>query len=167
MDISKKIQDCLFKRRGLRFDLDIEAPPLESLAQIASVLRKLQHDIEAEALQRAWSKCSETRELGGHGYGKDGSLTDVQIAEVLFQVDAFLEAANSQERARILRKPMEEKYPRTKPMTLAQKVFAHHAVDLCPVEGLQLRDVARVTVDWIMASELSYRVSPAHISHIH
>lgn len=158
MDISKGIQDCLRQRRGLAIELDIKAAPLEILAQASSVLLQSQHNVEADALQRAWSKCSEAKEFGGLGYGKDASLTESQIDEVLFQVDAYLQAINSREGAKGWREPLMTKFPQTKPMTLAQKIFAHHAMDPCPIEGLQLGDVTRVGVDWIMASELSYRV---------
>ena len=37
-------------------------------------------------------------------------------------------------------------------MNLAQKIFAHHAIGGCPIEGLAIGDVVRVGVDWIIAS---------------
>jgi hypothetical protein len=47
---------------------------------------------------------------------------------------------------------------KTKPMNLAQKIFAHHTIGGCPIEGLAIGDVVRVGVDWIIASELSWSV---------
>jgi hypothetical protein len=44
-------------------------------------------------------------------------------------------------------------------MNLAQKIFAHHTIGGCPIEGLAIGDVVRVGVDWIIASELSWSVS--------
>ena len=85
-------------------------------------------------------------------------LTEMQIAEVLFQIEAYLQAITSQEKAKRLRRPVQTRDERTKPMTLAQKIFAHHALDGCDVDGLPVADIARVAVDWILASELSYRV---------
>lgn len=167
MDISGSVQDSLLKRRGVKIRLDVKTASLDTLAYISSVLQDAQHFAEAEALQQAWSKCTEPKEFGGLGYGKDATLTEAQINESLFQVDAFLEAVNSREGARILREPMKSKFPQTKPMTLAQKIFTHHAVDICSVDGLHLRDVTRVAVDWIMASELSNRVSQAHMCYTH
>ncbi|PYH82676.1 aconitase iron-sulfur domain-containing protein [Aspergillus uvarum CBS 121591] len=41
-------------------------------------------------------------------------------------------------------------------MTLAEKILAHHAFSLPSAEGLRGGDFIRVTVDWIIASELSW-----------
>jgi len=50
---------------------------------------------------------------------------------------------------------------KTKPMNLAQQIFAYHAIGGCPIEGLAIGDAVRVEMDWIIASGLSWSVSLA------
>lgn len=159
MNFSKSLTDCLRRVRGINFQLDSQSSPFDAISAASTELRVSAYPREAEALQRASSKCRQDEAYGGLGYSGKSDLTESEQQEILFQVEAYLEAVNSREKTRRLREPLKARHPQSKPMNLAQKIFAHHAINGCATEGLQLGDVARVSVDWIMASELSYRVS--------
>jgi hypothetical protein len=48
-------------------------------------------------------------------------------------------------------------------MTLDEKIFAHHTLGGCPIEGITPGDVVRVSIEWIIASELTWSVSQSTI----
>lgn len=132
---------------------------LQSIGQLSSALAANGNVAESDALENAIAKCLERREFGGLGLSQSGDIPKGCLEEVLFLVDAWLEAINSQERARKTLLPVAVKSQETKPMTLAEKIFAHHTIGGCPAEGLKVGDMVRVSVDWVISSELSWKVS--------
>ena len=114
---------------------------------------------EADALGSALEKCMDPIAYGGLALGDSTTLTADDKADVMFQVEAWLVAVNSVEKARQLPSTISVRAETTRPMTLAQKVLAYHAIDGCPVEGLLTGHFIRISVDWILASELSMMVS--------
>ena len=151
-----KINNC--EAVGDRQGINLQSNILEIVAQISSILIGFNKIFEAEALQNALAKCNDAPEFGGLGLAGKTDFTEFERSEILFQVQAWLEAVNSAERAKQTSVPIARRAEQTKPMTLAQKIFAHHAIGGCPVEGLTKGTLTRVSVDWVMASELSYKV---------
>lgn len=82
------------------------------------------------------------------------TLSPQQTAEVLFKVEAYLESLNSIDRARVPKQPLKARPPGRRDMTLSEKIFAAH--DLQSRGEVKAGDLIRVSVDWIMASELSW-----------
>ena len=129
------------------------------LSQFASSLRDGDKTAEAEALDRVHEKVIDKKAFGGLGLSESAIASPLQQAETLFLVEAWLEAINSRERATNFLSHRSSPAEGTKPMTLAQKIFAQHVVGDKPATGLAVGDVVRVGVDWILASELSWQVS--------
>lgn len=122
-------------------------------------LRRLERFSEAEALQSAYEKITERKAYGGLEINTDQTALDPTSFEaVLFQVEAYLTALSKKEASRQSLPVISTPAPGTKPMTLAEKIFAHHAVGEIPHEGLSAGDVIRVGLDWVLASELSWAV---------
>jgi len=96
-------------------------------------------------------------DFGGLGYSNGIPLDDQQEDEVLFLVSAWLEALNSADRSKSLPTPLTSRPAGRRGMTLSEKIFAAH--DIEQNGFVTPGDVARVSVDWIMASELSWGVS--------
>jgi hypothetical protein len=132
--------------------------PIDSLAILASALAGSKRGKEAEALQIVISRCLEKIEFGGLALSQNTSLTDLDHNDILFLVGACLESLNSQEKAREPIPPLAVKSSSTRPMTLAEKIFAHHAIGGTAIEGLTAGEVARIAVDWVIASEVSWFV---------
>jgi hypothetical protein len=101
----------------------------------------------------------DKKAFGGLGLGRSGPATPSDYEEVLFLIEAWLESLNSQEKATTQLSTVDVRSAETKPMNLAQKIFAHHTIGGCTIEGLAIGDLVRVGVDWVIASELSWSVS--------
>lgn len=121
---------------------------------------------ESEALAQVLEKVIDSPNFGGLGLGSSRTTeaTPQQVSESLFLVEAWLDSVTSAERAKGFLSYLPSAAPGTKPMTLAQKIFAQHVIGDKPAQGLVAGDVVRVGVDWILASELSWAVSKS--SHI-
>ncbi|OAL40034.1 hypothetical protein AYO20_00452 [Fonsecaea nubica] len=131
------------------------------LLRYADALRDAGHKPEAEALDLVREKALDKKAFGGLGLRdeeeEDGTATTpAQQAEALFLVEAWLEAVNSRERATDFLSYRTAPAEGTRPMTLAQKIFAQHVIGEKPPKGLAAGDVVRVGIDWILASELSW-----------
>ena len=160
MEYCYAVQACLQETRGVSVPVPMaQGGLLEIAAQFSQTLRTSGHTKEADALDQALWKCQQPIEYGGLGYDSNRALSNSEEAEVLFQIEAHLCAIKAREQGWRRPVPLLCRNAETKPMTLAQKIFAHHAIEGTPLEGLHLGDVARVAVDWIMASELSYLVN--------
>lgn len=90
------------------------------------------------------------------GYKPNTPLDQKEEAEVLFLVSAWLEALNSADRSTTPAKHFPSRPEGRRPMTLSEKIFAAHDID--QKGEVKPGDVVRVNVDWIMASELSWKV---------
>ncbi len=133
-----------------------DAPGL--LSRYSSALRDGRKTAEADALDRVREKVIDKKAFGGLGLSDNATANPTEQTEILFLVEAWLEAINSKERAQDFLSYRKSPTEGTKPMTLAQKIFAQHVVGEKPATGLSAGDVVRVGIDWILASELSWQV---------
>jgi len=132
-------------------------PLLRQLKSVTDVLFKNNQLREAEALSNVSSLAVLPPDFGGLGYSPDMHLDTQQEAEIVFLVSAWLESLNSVDRSKSLSKPLTSRPEGRRGMTLSEKIFAAHDIDQ---KGFVTPgDVVRVSVDWIMASELSWHVS--------
>ncbi|KAL4884497.1 aconitase iron-sulfur domain-containing protein [Aspergillus karnatakaensis] len=79
-----------------------------------------------------------------------------QLDSVHSLIDAWLEALNATESTPKLPAPLTKKAPTTWPMTLAEKILVQHAFSLPSPHGIKVGELMRVSVDWVIASELSW-----------
>ena len=128
------------------------------LSRYSTALKDVGKLPEAEAFENVREKVVDKKAFGGLGLNDYAVPTPAEQAETLFLVEAWLEAINSRERARNFLTSRPSPAEGTRPMTLAEKVFAQHAVGEKPPHGLAAGDVVRVGIDWILASELSWSV---------
>jgi hypothetical protein len=127
-----------------------------SLTTFASSLSEIGKTAEAEALENVHAKVIDRKAFGGLGLKDSAQATADQCDEILFLVEAHLEAINSRERTQSFLSIRPSPASGTRPMTLAQKILAQHVLGTKPAQGLSAGDVVRVGVDWIMASDLSW-----------
>jgi hypothetical protein len=165
-----QVFDILKKLRGVPLDvLQAEIPPrststasyniVEALSALSSALTRISRRREAGAIDQVLEKAVDKKAFGGLGLSSSRSATPSDYGEVLFLTEAWLESLNSQEKAATQLSTINVRSTETRPMSLAQKIFAHHAIGGCTIEGLAIGDLVRVGVDWIIASELSWSVS--------
>ncbi len=69
------------------------------ISRLAAVLKKLKKPAEADALENTLVKCKEPKEYRGLGFSGKVRVAAAEQLEVLFYVQAWLEAINSQEKA--------------------------------------------------------------------
>lgn len=158
LQISRNIDSNVFSPR--------ESNPVNDKLSLSdafnSITRSLatsQYPAEVEALQAAYEKITEKREFGGFAIdANQTALSPTSFEATLFQVEAYLTALNKKDASRQSLPVIATPVPGTKPMNLAEKIFAHHAVGQIPTSGLSSGDVIRVGIDWILASELSWAV---------
>lgn len=139
----------------------------DGLLQLAKKLDEQSKSVEAETIRNVHEKACESPNFGGLGLSLSKDLTEADYDEVLFLVEAWLESLNAYEKAVPSPQTSSTKSGEVKPMTLAQKIFAQHVVGGCDSTGLQLGDVVRTNVDWVIASELSWEVSSISSSTQH
>lgn len=147
-----------------KISISASASIFDVLSTLSSALSSISKQLEAETLDHVLIKCLEQKSFGGLGMNQESIEDDFDRSEARFLVDAWLEALNSQDKAKAGPALLETKSEKTKPMTLTEKVFAHHTIGGCPVEGLKAGDVVRVSLDWIISSELSWSVSEMRIA---
>lgn len=136
----------------------------EAISSLSTRLEAISKHAEAEALLRVHEKATDPPSFGGLGLSEKSDIQQSDCEEVLFLLGAWLESLNSQERIERPPTPSDDRSSNTRPMTLAEKIFAQHTVGGCDERGLQAGDVIRTSVDWILASELSWAVSVLVIS---
>lgn len=131
----------------------------DELLDVICQLDKQGYSREAEALKLAFDRITDDEYHGGLGVGKDSHnpLKDLS-EEALTLCNAWLESIASADNARSYNVPLDEAVTNanTRPMTLAQKIFAQHVIGKQPENGLKPGDVVRVGIDWVLASELSW-----------
>ena len=133
---------------------------MQQLKSLAEILASAGFGREAEALSDVYGLSILSTEFGGLGYKPDSQLVQKEEAEVLFLVSAWLESLNSADRSKAPAKHLSSRPDGRRPMTLSEKIFAAHDIDR--KGAVKPGDVVRVNVDWIMASELSWRVRIVH-----
>ena len=133
--------------------------PSSVLISISSALRNISKIPEAETLDQIVEKVVDSKSFGGLGLGESTTAQTTDYENVLDLTEAWLSSLNAQDKPRNVYSTIASRSEKTRPMNLAQKIFAYHTIGGCSVEGLATGDVIRVAVDWILASELSWTVS--------
>lgn len=133
---------------------------------LCDALFVLGREREVEVLQHVLELAQSDKELGGLGISSSSPsnpwpLSSQNLEDVRFLVEAWLEALNSADTSRRLPDPVAIKDHVRRPMTLSEKIFAHHATRVSSPLGIKPGDFIRVSVDWVIASELSWVVSIA------
>ncbi|KIW24169.1 uncharacterized protein PV07_09899 [Cladophialophora immunda] len=162
-EFESKLRDLLSRTRKVDLTALNLSPEKSSngipavLLCYAQALKEAHHAPEAEALDQVREKALDRKAFGGLGLHDDDTATPAEQSETLFLVEAWLEAVNSRERAQNFLSYRSSPAEGTRPMTLAQKIFAQHVIGDKPGKGLAAGDVVRVGIDWILASELSWQ----------
>jgi hypothetical protein len=129
---------------------------LKRLQSLSDVLNSAGFGREAEALVDVCTISTLATDFGGLGYNPDAQLDQKDEAEVLFLISAWLEALNSADRSKAPATHLPFRPKGRRSMTLSEKIFAAHDIDR---KGeVKPGDVVRVNVDWVIASELSWKV---------
>lgn len=84
-------------------------------------------------------------------------LTDAEREKVAFLVDSWLYAAVQETTKPVSSLQIGVRQTR-RPMTLLEKIFTHHVLPGGGSTGVRAGDVIRVSVDWVLASEISWVV---------
>lgn len=130
----------------------------QTLNRIIATLVRSGHEREASAIDTAIDHCLTRKKFGGLGLSLEGRPSEVLQNAISFQVEVWLEALNSEDRARKLPKALSERPKDRRPMTLSEKIFAHHSINSLETAGMAVGDIMRVSVDWVVASELAWAV---------
>lgn len=102
--------------------------------------------------------CKTNTELGGLGLTDSASWDTVDPktrSEIEFLIRVWLKAAEMEGHTRRLPEPLKGRQADRLPMTLCEKILCHHAFSV-PRRGVAAGDVIRVSLDWVIASELSW-----------
>lgn len=123
----------------------------------------------ANVLRHVLELCLEDQELGGLQLRRNRPLTEADETKVLFLVEAWLMTVNTAGVAKEELAPIPSSEPTDidtgglksgrRPMTLSEKIIAHHALSRVSSEGVKPGDVVRLSVDWVVASEVSWLVN--------
>lgn len=123
---------------------------------MGEVLQTRGHSREATAVNDVLTICEQPTELGGLGLESSKSITADEEDEIVFLVSAWLESLNSTDRAKARPKPLQSRPEGRYGMTLSEKIFSLH--DVAQKGSVKAGDLIRVDVDWVIASEASWRV---------
>ncbi|KEY82104.1 aconitase [Aspergillus fumigatus] len=153
---SVQIYRILEQTRHIRLDDTSSKTTLASIPRrdLTEILQNLRHVRESSALADVLRVCIQPHDLGGLGLDDASDLAAQQESEVLFLVSAWLEALNSEDRARSMPAPVASRPPGRRGMTLSEKIFAWHEVAYR--SRVAPGDLIRVDVDWVIASEASW-----------
>jgi len=155
-----QVLELLKEVRGINVDVVNSTPPSrvsipasstisDVLSALSTALSSASKQLEAETFDHVLSKCLEKISFGGLGLSDQSIEEESDRTDTLFLVDAWLEALNSQDRAKGALPTTTLRAKGTRPMTLTEKIFAHHTLGGCPVEGLKAGDVIRASLDWV------------------
>ncbi|GLA95038.1 hypothetical protein AtubIFM57143_002033 [Aspergillus tubingensis] len=137
---------------------------LKQLVRVVDALRAQDYPREANALSDVLAISQQPTEIGGLGLSAADSLTPEQEAEITFLVTAWLEALNSADRARAPPVPLTVRPPGRRGMTLSEKIFALHNID--QKGSVAPGELIRVDVDWVIASEASWKGMERTYEHL-
>lgn len=113
----------------------------------------------SEALSEVSHRCTLSADFGGYGLSDSSRLKPEDEEEVLFLCSAYLEALNAAARAKAAPTLLTARPVGRRGMTMTEKIFAMH--DISRRGSIMPGDVVQVDVDWILASELSWKVCRA------
>lgn len=150
------------------------ANPVGSILSLAMMLRySLNMAIEADEVEKAVALALDDLKIGGYGYRtKDigGDKTTEQVTEKICEVlRENLGRLNAQEFNDSMEKPrstptIPQSQPVSecakssrRPMTLCEKILAHHAIDIEEPGDVKPGDMICAKVDWTLASELTWK----------
>ncbi|KAI1325847.1 aconitase iron-sulfur domain-containing protein [Xylariaceae sp. FL0255] len=129
---------------------------LKQLCVLAGILSDADFESESTVLQEVYQIGITQEDFGGLNLNPDEpNISAKDQSELLFLVSAHLEALNSAERAQQRVPPIGQRPAGRRPMTLSEKILAAHDVER---KGeVRPGDIIRVDVDWVLASELSWK----------
>lgn len=137
------------------------ANPVGTILSAAMMLRySLNMEREANVIELAVRRVLDSDELNGWGIRtKDlgGSASTTEIGDAIVRaVTPYAEGLNVEDRAAPA--PLLTKRPEgRRGMTLCEKIIAHHAIGLTAPGDVRPGDMVCVSVDWTIASELTWK----------
>ncbi|KAH8691621.1 aconitase family protein [Talaromyces proteolyticus] len=157
-----QVIQLLEQTRGLSLeDAELEKLPrsrgiLPQLKTLGDILLAHGHQREANTIKDVLTICEQPSDLGGLGLNGDVEPFPAEKeSEIVFLVSAWLESLNSADRSRSRQAPLPVRPEGRRGMTLSEKIFALHDVDQ---KGyVAPGDLIRVDVDWVIASEASWK----------
>lgn len=123
------------------------------------------HLIESEAIQHVREICFAETDLGGLGLAPATSWYNEDVkrhidnGQVGLLIDAWITTVNAAEQAARTSPtypPLKHTNPEARPMTIAEKILAHHAFSIPSYDGVRPGDLVRVTIDWVISSEVTW-----------
>ncbi|CAI2167948.1 14972_t:CDS:2 [Funneliformis geosporum] len=139
--------------------------PIATILSVAMMMKySLNLPREAKAVEDAVRKVLDDEDFGGLGYRtKDlsGDKTTIEVGDKVCEVlEGYLEGLNSVDRISksiptrglLLQKP-----PGRRGMTICEKTIAHAAIGLSQPGHVKPGDMICVSVDWTLASELTWK----------
>lgn len=109
-----------------------------------------------EAVNEVIHQSIANPDFGGYGFETETPLSPEEEKEVVFLLSAYLQALKSASRASSPPKLLSSRPSGRPGMTMTEKIFAMH--DVSRKGFVKPGDVIQVDVDWILASELSWKV---------
>ncbi|KAM3418396.1 hypothetical protein BST61_g4389 [Cercospora zeina] len=131
---------------------------VDFLRRLGSALEERNLPAKARSMRHVLHLCLADAELGGLGLTANTSWNtlDSNTRRTLDHlICAWLAAAEMEGHARRLPEPLRDAPVDRLPMTLCEKILCHHAFSV-PRRGVAAGDVIRVSLDWVIASELSW-----------
>ena len=167
--LSRSEQKCLSLLEDaapLKFELEEHSTPelgkrnlVGFLSYVAERLRHTglcQLKSFADAYLEVVQRCTSHTDFGGQGFDQARELSSDEEAEVLFLCSAYLEAVKSASRTRLGPVVQAIRPQGRRGMTMTEKILAMHEVSRRGF--VRPGDVIQVDVDWVIASELSWKV---------
>jgi len=117
-----------------RHSISASSSIFDVLSTLSSALSSASKRLEAETFEYVLTKSMDGKSFGGLGLNKDSISDDSDRNNALLLIESWLEALNSEDRVKGGPLTLTTKSEKTKPMTLAEKIFAHHALGGCSVD---------------------------------
>jgi hypothetical protein len=134
------------------------ANPIGTILSVALMLRySLGMEPEARAVENVVRRTLDLVEEGGHGYRTRDLAGDKSTVEIGECIVASLRAellslCSAEDRGLLLTRPAGRR-----PMTLCEKIICHGAIGLEAPGQVKPGDMVCVSVDWTLASELTWK----------
>lgn len=127
---------------------------------LGTALFSAAHNREAFTISEVYKICISHPDFGGLGIPENDAagsmgLTPTQESEIVFLTSAWLEALNSADRAKTPAKPLRSRPANRRGMTISEKILAQHDIDRRG--SVKPGDMVRVDIDWVIASEASWK----------
>ncbi|PVU93803.1 hypothetical protein BB561_003038 [Smittium simulii] len=137
------------------------ANPIGTILSAAMLLRySLNREIEANALEQAVRKVLDDDELNGYGIRTadlGGNSTTSQVGDAVVKaLTPLLNALNIAD-SQPIQYALSTRPENRRGMTISEKIIYHHAIGLKPGQQVKPGDMVCVSVDWTLASELTWK----------